>query len=149
LLEAPGIPPIKRCELYNKYRALVPQPFRDEICPKPPQEVLDNQKKIKNEKVRAKAHAKKKQPAKKDKETTADELREDGKEESENVEQQVAAAAAAGSHASLLVPAAAAAAAPQASSLVPPAMTWIPHQFNHNSFFYGGYNRFNSFNNNI
>jgi hypothetical protein len=27
LLEAPGIPAIKRCELYNKYRPLVPQPF--------------------------------------------------------------------------------------------------------------------------
>jgi hypothetical protein len=79
LLQAPGIPPIKRCELYNKYRALVPQPFCDEICPKPPQEVLDSQEKIKKDKVRAKAHAKKKKPAKKDKETTADESREDGK----------------------------------------------------------------------
>jgi hypothetical protein len=53
------------------------------ICPNPPQEVLDNQKKIKNEKVRAKAHAKKKKPAKqKDKETTADDTRADGEEES-------------------------------------------------------------------
>jgi hypothetical protein len=60
LLEAPGVPAIKRCELYNKYRPLVPLPFRDIICPKPPQEVLDNQKKIKNDKVRAKANAKKK-----------------------------------------------------------------------------------------
>jgi hypothetical protein len=43
LLEVPGIPAIKSCELYNKYRPLVPQPFRDTICPKPLQEVLDNQ----------------------------------------------------------------------------------------------------------
>jgi hypothetical protein len=77
LLEAPGIPAIKRCELYNKYRPLVPQPFCDVICPKPPQEVLDNQKKIKNEKVRTKAHAKKKKPAKKEKETTVNDSRED------------------------------------------------------------------------
>ena len=27
LLEAPGIPEIKRCELYNKYRPLVPLPY--------------------------------------------------------------------------------------------------------------------------
>jgi hypothetical protein len=60
LLEAPTIPAIKLCELYNKYRPLVPQPYRDMICPKPPQEVLDNQKKIKNEKFRAKAHSTKK-----------------------------------------------------------------------------------------
>jgi hypothetical protein len=42
LLEAPGIPAIKRCELYNRYRPLFPQPFRDVICPKLPQEVLDS-----------------------------------------------------------------------------------------------------------
>jgi hypothetical protein len=42
LLEAPGIPAIKRYELYNKYRPLVPQPFCDVICPKLPQEVLDS-----------------------------------------------------------------------------------------------------------
>jgi hypothetical protein len=149
LLKTPGIPAIKRCELYNKYRPLGPQLYRDMICPKRPQEVLDNQKKIKNEKVRAKAHAKKKKPAKKEKETTADGRRDDGEEESENVQQQVAAAAAAGPHASALVPAATAAAAPQSSSLVPPAMTWIPHQINHNSFFYDGFNPFNNFNNNI
>jgi hypothetical protein len=141
LLEAPGIPPIKRCELYNKYRPLVPQPYRDTICPKPPQEILDNQKKIKNDKVRAKAHAKKKKPAKtKEKENTADETREDGEEEGENVMQQVAAAAAAAGP--LFVPAAAAA---------PPVMTWIPHQFvPSNSYLYGGFNPFtNSFNSNL
>jgi hypothetical protein len=119
------------------------------ICPKPLQEVLDNQKKIKNEKVRAKAHPKKKKPAKKEKESTADEMREDGEEESKNVEQQVVTAAAAGPHASLLVPAVAATVAPQASSLAPPVMTWIPHQFNPNPYFYGGFNPFNSFNNDI
>jgi hypothetical protein len=60
LLEAPGIPWIKRCELFNKYRSLVPEPCRDVICPKPPQEILDDQKKIKNDKTRAKAHEKRK-----------------------------------------------------------------------------------------
>jgi hypothetical protein len=137
VLEVPGIPSIKRCELYNKYRPLVPQPFCDEICPKPPQEVLDNQKKIKNEKVRAKAHAKRKKPAKteKEKETTEDEKREDGKEEQQlvaaaaAVEQQVAAAAAA------------------ASLVVPPVMPWIP--FNPNTYLYGGFHPFNSFNSNL
>jgi hypothetical protein len=63
-LEAPGIPAIKRSELYNKYRPLVPRLLHDVICLKPPQEVLDNQKKIKNEKVRAKAHAKKEKACK-------------------------------------------------------------------------------------
>jgi hypothetical protein len=153
LLLAPEIPPIKRCELYNKYRPLVPLPFRDEICPKPPQEVLDSQKKLKNAKVRAKALAKKKnKPAKIEKETTADESREDGKEESENVEQQVAAAAAAGPQATTLVVAAAATAAPQAS-LVPPVMppwTIPPHPFHPNPYlYYGGFLPFNSYNNNL
>jgi hypothetical protein len=129
-------------ELYNKYRPLVPQPYQDTICPKPPQEVLDNQKKIKNEQVRAKTHSKKKKPAKKEKEekTTADETREEeGGEESENVKQQVVAVvAAAGPHTSSLVPAA-----------VPPGMPWIP-QFNPNPYFYGGFNPFstNSFDSN-
>jgi hypothetical protein len=142
LLEAPMIPAIKLCELYNKYSPLVQQPYQDTICPKPPQEVFDNQKKIKNEKVRAKAHSKKKKPAKKEKEeTTADETREEeGGEESKNVKQQVVAvAAAAGPHILSLVPAA-----------VPPGMPWIL-QLNPNHYFYGGFNPFstNSFNSNI
>jgi hypothetical protein len=89
LLKAPGIPGIKRCELFNKYRSLVPEPYRDVICPKPPQEILDNQKKIKNDKTRAKAHEKKKKAAKRErKETTADERKEE-------VAQQAAVAAVA------------------------------------------------------
>ena len=145
LLKEPGIPEIKRCELYNKYRPLVPEPYREMICPKPPQEVLDNQRKIKNEKVRAKAHQKKKKPGKKEKEKAADESREaDGEEEGKGVAKQVAAAAAAG---------------PQASSIVAPVMPWRPQQlFNpnmphpqFNPYFYGGggFNPFNSFNGNI
>jgi hypothetical protein len=143
LLEAPGIPPIKRCELYNKYRHLVPEPYRDTICPKPPQEILDDQKKIKNDKTRAKAHEKKKKATKKEKETSADETRkEDGEEEGEDVAQQQVAVAVA--------------ARPQAPSLVPPVMPWMPQQqqFNpnlpqqFNPYFYGGFNPFNSFNNN-
>jgi hypothetical protein len=135
LLKAPGIPAIKRCELYNKYRPLVPAPFRDVICPKPPQEILDNQKKIKNEKVRARAQQKKKKPAKKEKEKTADETRE----EDGAVVQQVAVAAAAG---------------PEASTVVTPVMPPrlfnpnMPQQFNP-YFFGGGFSPFNSFNNNI
>jgi hypothetical protein len=147
LLEAPTIPAIKLCELYNKYRPLVPQPYRDTVCPKPPQEVLDNQKKIKNKKVRAKAHSKKKMPAKKEKEeeATADETREkEGGEESKNVKQQVVAVAtAAGQNASPLVPIAV-----PLGGMVP----WIVPQFNPNPYFYGaGFNPFstNSFNSNI
>jgi hypothetical protein len=142
MLEAPGIPAIRRCELYNKYRPLVPQPFRDKISPKPPQEVLDHQKITKNEKVRAKAHAKKRKPAKTEKETTEDEKREDGKEEIENVEQQVAAAPAAVEQQ--------VAEAAAAASLVLPVVPWIPtHPFNPNTYLYGGFHPFNSFNSNL
>jgi hypothetical protein len=80
LLGAPGIPDIKRCELFNKYRPLVPQPFRDAMCPKPPQGILDGQKKIRAEKAKAKLNAKKKKSKKKET-TTADETHEDGKHE--------------------------------------------------------------------
>ena len=80
LLQAPGIPDIKRCELFNKYRSLVPKPFQDLMCPKPPKEILDGQKKIRAVKAKAKFDAKKKKSKKKEM-TTAHETNEDGKHE--------------------------------------------------------------------
>ena len=38
----PGLAPIKQCKLYLKWRPLVPDQFKDEICPKPPKEVMDS-----------------------------------------------------------------------------------------------------------
>ena len=149
LLNAPGIPEIKRCELYNKYRPLVPLPHQDIICPKPPKEVLENQKKIKNDKVRAKAHAKKKKPTKtKDKETRTDETNKDGEEESKIAEQQVVAAAAADGPRAVPM---AAAAGPQAGMMPFPVMaSWMPqmpHQYNPNPYLYSGFHPFHNLNN--
>lgn len=123
-LEAPGIPAItKRCETCNKHtRPLLPEPCRDTMCPRLRQEMTDNQKRIKNKKVRARAHSKKR-PAKEEKETTADETRADGGEESENDQEQVAAMNASDG--------------PQVF-LVSPAMPWMPCQLNPNPFLHAG-----------
>jgi hypothetical protein len=40
VLPKPGIRPIKQVELYTKYRPLVPEEYRDSICPKPSDEVM-------------------------------------------------------------------------------------------------------------
>jgi hypothetical protein len=37
----PGLRAIKQVELYKKWRPLVPHEFKDILCPKPPQEILD------------------------------------------------------------------------------------------------------------
>ena len=42
----PGIPPIKQVELFSKYRALIPESFRDVTCPDPGEDI---KKKIRSE----------------------------------------------------------------------------------------------------
>ncbi len=53
LIPAPGLKDIKQVELYTKFRKFVPFEFRDEICPRPAQQVIDNIKKARSEKARA------------------------------------------------------------------------------------------------
>ena len=70
VLTPPGLKPIKQVELYTKWRPVVPEEFRDHICPKPPDHVLELVKKQKAEKQKAKKTpqkkvAKKKVPQKK------------------------------------------------------------------------------------
>ena len=65
VIKAPGLKPIKRVELYKKWRPLVPEEYADEICPKPPNSVLEMVKNEKAEKQKAKKAQKKKAPKKK------------------------------------------------------------------------------------
>lgn len=53
-LEPPGLREIKQVELYRKWRKFVPEEFQDEICPKPPDEVLNRIRDEKTKKARAK-----------------------------------------------------------------------------------------------
>jgi hypothetical protein len=53
ILPRPGIKPIKQVELYKKWRPFVPAQFRDEICPRPSDEVLNSVKNDRNSKARA------------------------------------------------------------------------------------------------
>ncbi len=60
----PGMKEIKQVELYPKLRKFVPAEFADEICPKPPDEILENvhrersaQNRERNAKKRTKAIA--------------------------------------------------------------------------------------------
>jgi hypothetical protein len=46
LLPWPGIKPIKYVELYKKWRPFVPHQFREEICPRPSDEVIASVKMI-------------------------------------------------------------------------------------------------------
>ena len=39
-LPKPGLKPIKQVHLYTKWRAVVPHPYKDEICPLPSNEVI-------------------------------------------------------------------------------------------------------------
>jgi hypothetical protein len=50
---APGLREVKLVELYTKYRPLIPEQFRDELCPKPSDEVLGNISKQRNDKQKA------------------------------------------------------------------------------------------------
>jgi len=58
-IEAPGLREIKQVELYTKFRKFVPEEFRDEICPKPSDHVLEKIKKDRSEKTKARNHKKK------------------------------------------------------------------------------------------
>jgi hypothetical protein len=55
----PGLRDIKQVELWKKYRPLVPEEFRDELCPMPPKEILDGEKNRKNMKSKLMRVAKK------------------------------------------------------------------------------------------
>jgi len=41
--------------MYSKFRKFVPVEFRDEICPRPSQQVLENIKKARSEKAKARS----------------------------------------------------------------------------------------------
>ncbi len=49
---APGMKEIKQVELFTKWRKFVPAEFADKICPKPPDEILNNVQKARSEKNR-------------------------------------------------------------------------------------------------
>jgi hypothetical protein len=53
LIPAPGLKEIKQVEMYSKFRKFVPEEFQDEICPRPSQQVIDNIKKTRSEKAKA------------------------------------------------------------------------------------------------
>jgi hypothetical protein len=50
---APGLHEIKQVELYTKYRPLIPEQYRDELCPKPSDVVIGNISKQQNDKQKA------------------------------------------------------------------------------------------------
>jgi hypothetical protein len=54
-ITAPGLREIKQVEMYTKFRKFVPEEFRDEICPRPSQQVLENIKKARSEKAKARS----------------------------------------------------------------------------------------------
>lgn len=49
---APGIPPIKQVELFSKYRALIPEEFRNTTCPDPGDDIKMKIKSERNTKQR-------------------------------------------------------------------------------------------------
>jgi hypothetical protein len=55
---AQGMKEIKQVELYTKWRKFVPAEFADEICPKPPDEVLENVQKARSDKNKERASKK-------------------------------------------------------------------------------------------
>jgi len=65
VITQPELKPIKQVELYTKWRPVVPEEFRDHICPKPPDHVLELVKKQKAEKQKAKKTPQKKVAKKK------------------------------------------------------------------------------------
>ena len=58
VIEAPGIPPIKQVELFSKYRALIPEEFRDTTCPEPSDDIKNKIKSERNTKQRERAKTK-------------------------------------------------------------------------------------------
>jgi hypothetical protein len=59
-----GLREIKQVELWKKYRPLVPEEYRDELCPMPAIEILEGEKNRKNAKSKMKRHEKKKKEGK-------------------------------------------------------------------------------------
>jgi hypothetical protein len=59
MLPRPGLRGIKQMELYTNYRKLVPDEFRDELCPKPSDEVMMKHKKDRSDKQKLKLALKK------------------------------------------------------------------------------------------
>ena len=60
-LRPPGLSDIKQCELYNKWRKIVPPEYKEIMCPRPPDKVLQKVKEEKRKKASAKkAKAKRK-----------------------------------------------------------------------------------------
>jgi hypothetical protein len=57
-IAAPGLKEIKQVELYSKFRKFVPHQFRDEICPRPPEEILENIRKSRSEKAKERSQRK-------------------------------------------------------------------------------------------
>ena len=58
-IPAPGIPDIKKVELYSKYRPLIPQTFQDTTCPHPGEDILDRIKSQRNKKQQQRQQQKK------------------------------------------------------------------------------------------
>ena len=65
-IEAPGLADIKKAELFCKWRELIPEPYRDDICPHPGEDVLE---KVKNSKKKKKKKNNDKSPEKRKGET--------------------------------------------------------------------------------
>ena len=58
-IPAPGLKEIKQVELYSKFRRFVPDEFKDIICPKPSDEILDNIRQARSDKTRIRNNTKK------------------------------------------------------------------------------------------
>ena len=54
-----GLSEIKQCELYLKWRTVIPDEYQDIMCPKPADDVLEKIKGEKREKAKVKLAAKK------------------------------------------------------------------------------------------
>ena len=65
VIEPPGLKPIKQVELYKNWRPLVPDEYKDAICPKPSDAILEVVKKERAEKKKKKIVQKKTAPKKK------------------------------------------------------------------------------------
>lgn len=59
VLPRPGVKPIKQVELYKKWRPFIPVQYREEICPRPSDEVIASVKSERNKKARDRTAKKK------------------------------------------------------------------------------------------
>jgi len=69
-LLTPGIRDIKQVELWKNWRQFVPDPHKDLICPKPPEEVIQKIRKEKSEKQQQRTNERKKEKSEKQKQQT-------------------------------------------------------------------------------